>query len=67
MKSHAPILRHAHEIYCYPDETLQMLPRVAKIEAVRFCVANDVPVVTIASEFGVSIDQIREVATDVIE
>lgn len=59
------ILESALHIYCVPDETLRMLSRMTKDEAVRFCVANDVPDHIIAREIGISIDHVREISARV--
>jgi len=58
-------IQTALRIYCDPDETLPMLGRSAKREAIRFCMANGVPVAVIARECGATIEDVRRISNDV--
>lgn len=60
-------LQNALEIYCIPDESLWQLFGAAREEAMRFCAANDVPLVRVADEFRVPIERAREICEGVME
>lgn len=58
------ILTHAESIYCETGDALSVLTGEAQSEAVKFCVSNEVPRKRVASEFGISLKQVREICGD---